>query len=215
MERFNYRTELADHGQQLQERAQAAIKHGNRHEAYQISLDLTREYPNNAEGWLLRARLAPSTEEVMYALSQVNRINPNHPATKLFTYQAMWSQLERDPFLAYVDESEDTYFVRSRDYLSLVVPKHRNTPEIYPPIDPQPLSQAYKFLLYAVFGLVLSGLGTLVFAPLAVFATVNARRKDLSKQDQARARIIIWLAFILLAPASLLVLIFVLHFRGF
>jgi hypothetical protein len=50
---------------------------------------------------------------------------------------------------------------------------------------------------------------------LALFATVNARRKELSKQDQARSRILIWLSFILLAPASLLAFIFVLHFRGF
>ena len=195
--------------------ALAALKNGDRTHAYQVSLELTRTYPNNAEAWLLRSRTAQSTEETMYSLSQVNRINPRHPAAKTYAYQAMWKMLERDPFLAYMDESDDLYYIRNKEYLSLVVPKDRNVPEKYPPTGPQPLAPAYRFLLLALVGLVFSGIGTLLFAPLALMAVFQARRKGLTREDRVRARVLVWLAFLLLAPAALLALIFALHIRGF
>jgi hypothetical protein len=195
--------------------AQSALKHGQRDKAYRLSLELTRSFPNNADAWLLRSKTAVSTEESLYALSQVNRINPNHPAAKLYTYQALENMLERDPFLAYMDESDDLYYVRSKNYLSLVVPKDRNIPEKYPPQNPQPLASAYRYLLLAVFGMIFSGLGTLLFAPLAVLAALQARRRGLKQEDLMRSRVIVWVSFLLIAPAILLVLIFALHFRGF
>lgn len=211
---FNRVADAFEEQEQLQ-LAQSALKQGQPDQAYRISLELTRTFPNSAEAWLMRSKTAASTEERMHSLSQVNQIDPNHPASKLYTYQAVWSMLERDPFLAYMDESDDLYYVRSREYLSLVVPKDRGVPEKYPPPGPQPLAPAYRFLVFALFGLVLSGLGTLIFAPLAVFAALQARRKGLGREDRARSRIVMWLAFLLLAPAILLVLIFALHFRGF
>jgi hypothetical protein len=195
--------------------AQSALKQGQRDRAYRLSLEITRAYPNSADAWLLRSKTAASSEETMYSLSQVNRLNPNHPASKLYTYQAVWSLLKRDPFLAYMDESDDLYYVRSQEYLSLVVPKDRAVPEKYPPKGPQPLAAAYRYLLLAVFGMIFSGLGTLIFAPLAVMTALLARQRGLQKEDQIRARVVMWLAFLLLAPAILLVLIFALHFRGF
>jgi hypothetical protein len=195
--------------------AQSALKQGQRDRAYRLSLELTHTFPNNVEAWLLRSKTAASSEETMYSLSQVNRLNPNHPASKLYTYQAVWSLLKRDPFLAYMDESDDLYYVRSQEYLSLVVPKDRAVPEKYPPIRPQPLAAAYRYLLLAVFGMIFSGLGTLIFAPLAVLAALQARQRGLKSEDHVRSRVVMWLAFLLIAPAILLVLIFALHFRGF
>jgi hypothetical protein len=183
--------------------------------AYRLSLELTRSFPNNADAWLLRSKTAVSTEESLYALSQVNRINPNHPAAKLYTYQALENMLERDPFLAYMDESDDLYYVRSKNYLSLVVPKDRNIPEKYPPQNPQPLASAYRYLLLAVFGMILSGLGTLLFAPLAVLAALQCPppRAEAGRFGTFKGNR--WVSFLLIAPAILLVLIFALHFRGF
>jgi hypothetical protein len=215
MDRAYNRAAVTADERELLAQAQADLKHGDREKAYRLSLDMTRAYPNNAEGWLLRSRTAASTEETMYCLSQVNRISPNHPSSKMYTYQAMWNLLEQDPFLAYMDESDDLYYVRSKDYLSLVVPKDRGVPEKYPPSHPQPLATAYRYLLLALFGMVLSGLGTVIFAPLAILAALGARRRGLPKEDEVRSRVVVWLAFILLAPAAILVLIMVLHFRGF
>jgi hypothetical protein len=209
------RTAVMPHERDKLSEAVTALKNGNRAHAYQLSLELTRANPNNVDAWLLRSRTAQSTEEIMYSVSQVNRINPGHPATKTYAYQTMWKMLEHDPFLAYMDESDELYYIRNKEYMSLVVPKDRNVPEKYPPTEPQPLAPAYRFLLLALFGMVFSGIGTFVFAPLAVLSALNARRKGLDKQDRVRVRVVMWLAVLLMAPAALLVLIFALHFRGF
>lgn len=194
--------------------AKAALRNGNSTQAYRLGLDATHIAPNNVEGWLIRARTAASTEEVMFSLSQVHRINPENPIAKEYTYQTLWRMLERDPYLAYLDETKDLYYVRSKEYLSLAVPKDRAEQAPFPVKEPAPLASAYRLLTLSILGLLLTGLGTLIFAPLTIIAAFSAARSPIGSQNQTRAWVIFFLAIFLFGLAILLGLLFIVHLRG-
>jgi hypothetical protein len=113
----------------------------------------------------------------VYALSQVNRINPNHPACQAVYIPGGWKACwKRDPFLAYMDESDDLYYVRSQNYLITGgAERSRNVPEKYPP---QRNHSRWPRLIVtcclAVFGMILSGLGTLIICAFGCFGSASS-----------------------------------------
>lgn len=194
--------------------ANRLAKQGDRQSAYRLSLQATRLEPDNPETWVLRSKLATTNEERLFCLSQVHRINPHHPVVKKDSYQVIWHMLQKDPFLAYLNETDDLYFVRSNAYLSIPVPKDRATPEIYPPKEPSKITPAFHYLGLALLGMMFAGLGTLIFAPLAILSVLSASSQPLSRADRVRASIVILVAMALIFGAIGLVWLLISHFIG-
>ncbi len=194
--------------------ARQALEAGDRDGAYRMTLTATQQDQGNKEAWLIRAQTAASREERLVCLSQAVRIDPNHPKAKQALYTNLKSELEQDPFLAYVDETGQVYFVRDEAYLSLVVPKDRGIPESYPPERPEALTKAYRWLGWSVLGLAAAGLGTLIFAPLAFRLAASTSGQPLQKPDRVRARLAFWLSVLLSAISLSLAGLLVVHFLG-
>ncbi|MGE5224646.1 MAG: hypothetical protein ACM3PY_19595 [Omnitrophica WOR_2 bacterium] len=194
--------------------ANRLAQQGDRQDAYRLSLQATRLEPDNPEAWVLRSKLAATNEERLFCLSQVHRINPHHPIVKRDSYQVIWHMLQKDPFLAYLNETDDLYYVRSNAYLSIPVPKDRAMPETYPPKEPSKIAPAFHYLGLALLGLMFAGLGTLIFAPLAIIAVMSAASQQLSSADRVRARIVVLTALVLIVGAIGLVWLLISHFIG-
>ncbi len=192
--------------------ARKALETGNWDGAYHLSLDATRQDTGNVEAWLIRAKTAASSQERLFCLSQASRLDPGHPTAKQELYSSLRSEFEQSPFLSYIEETDQVYFVRTRDYLSLTVPKYRGIPEGFPPARSETLVRAYRMLSWTVVGLVPAGLGTLVFAPLAIRLAASALRQPLPKPDRVRARLIIALSMLFFAIALFLVWLLSAHF---
>ncbi len=181
--------------------AQIQARRGDYQQAHKLSIQATRIQPDNVEAWLARSRYSASLDERLFSLSQVHRLDPHHPAAKKEGYQVIWRMLEQDPYLAYLDETDDLYYVRNNAYLSLALPKDRGVPESYPMRKPGRLSYAFRWLGLALIGLLFAGLGTLVFAPLAILSVILAQRHGLSRSDQIRSVVVVLVAGVLLAVA--------------
>jgi hypothetical protein len=117
-------------------------------------------------------------------------------------------------YLKYVAEDDRTYLVRSRSRRMLEVLKRRSSRAAYPPAQPGPLQPAFRWLTLAAAGLALSGLGALLLAPFAIAASLRAQKGQLSPADQARARLVVILAGLIMAFGAGLTYLFWLHVRG-
>ena len=113
-------------------------KIGDRDHAYRYSLEASRIAPNDPEVWLARAETAHSIEEKLFCLSRLHTLNPYYPAAQRKTYSILREMLREEPFLAYLDETENLYQVRNGPALAVTLPKYRAIPEPYPPPRPGP-----------------------------------------------------------------------------
>jgi len=152
--------------------AEHAIRQGDRLLAYQLGLEATQIAPQDIRTWLMRAETAPSIEEAVACLNQANALLPSDAELSQKTHQMIQKLIKQDPFVLYLDETDNLYHVRSGERLTLSVPKDRSVPEPYPALRPVLLQHAYRWLWMAFLGLALAGLGALVFAPLAAISAV-------------------------------------------
>ncbi len=178
----------------LLSRAAAAARQGNRNQAHQLTSEATRLAPADVNAWLLRAQTSSSFDEQLFCLNQVLNLDPNHPVANQRVYELVRRLLNREPELAYVQETKDLYFVRNPLYLSLAVPKQRGEPEPYPVNRPAPLQSAYRWLSLAILGIIFAGVGTLIFAPIAAVWSALALRSELQSSDRKRAMLTLWLS---------------------
>jgi hypothetical protein len=144
-------------------------------------------------------------------LSQALLFNPTHPLARQRMYHALQRLLQRDAFLAYVDENEGVYQVHTASGQSLVVPKDRAISLPYPPKQRSLLQWAYRWLGWALLGLLPAGLGTLVCAPVAAILALLAWQRPLDQADIIRSIIIMLSAAVLWFGALPLYIILVLH----
>ncbi len=121
--------------------------------------------------------------------------------------------LKKDSFLEYLGEVENFYQVRGRDQNVITIPKERSAGSSLTTPKNKQIRDAFRWLALALLGMTLSGLGTLLFAPLAIFRATNIERKPGSRRDWVRARIALWISLLLLIPAALLAYLFWLHLR--
>jgi hypothetical protein len=191
--------------------AQVAAKGEDRQRAYQLSLEATRIAPENLEAWLLCAETAPSIEEAVVYLNQANSLQPQDADAKQKTYQVVQKLLEQDPFLRYLDETIDLYHVRSGKQLSLAVPKGRSVPEPYPARRPARLQRAYRWLWMAFLGLLLAGIGALVFAPLAAASAIGLYIETSSKTNRIYSLVVLMLSASLWLFGLLISVILIIH----
>ncbi len=195
----------------LLDSAQAAYRKGARNDAYQLAMEVTQLDPHNVDAWLLRAWTAYGLEESLNCLSRIIALNPQHLAAQTSLHHALERFLEGNAFLAYVGESGTMYYIRTNTGLVLTVPKKHAVTEPYPPREPSPLRPAYRRLGLALFGLAVAGLGTVLFAPLAIVSAIQAGQQARTKADQIRALIVIGTALFLCCLAIPLSALFLMH----
>lgn len=133
------------------------------------------------------------------------------PGDREKNVQIVRQLLEQDPFLLYLDETDHLYHVRTAADLALHIPKDRSIPEPYPVERPVRLRQAYHWLWLALFGLLLAGLGAMVFATLAAFAALGANFNPISRSDRIRSLVVLLLSGGLWLGGLLLAAIFLVH----
>ena len=194
----------------LLQEAQEFTQHGEREKAYQITLKATSVAPGESLAWYLRSRNAPSYEERLMCLSRAFALNTKGPEARTELRTAVQELLKQEPFLAYVYETEELYQVRSGRDLLINIPKNRIFETPYLRKELGPVRPAYRWLYFALIGLLLGGVGAILLAPIAVFQALRLQSLTLSRADRVRTwvififSVIIW---ILSIPISWLLLI--------
>jgi hypothetical protein len=194
--------------------SEKAIREGNSQYAYELSLKATQTAPENIEAWLLRATLAPSLEERVICVNRLNELSPDHQDRYNVAFFALKELLDQNPFLAYLEETEDLYRVINADHMVLSIPKKRVAVNTSSPEQSGKLKTAYRCLVMAMLGLMLAGLGTLIFAPLAALAAIQAGQSSQSRSDWVSSTIVLILAALLFMIGSIFSFLFVLHWMG-
>jgi len=193
--------------------SEQAIRAGNSQQAYELSLRATQIDPENIEAWLLRATLAPSLEERISCVNRLNELAPGFQDRYNVAFFALKELLEKDPFLAYLEETDDLYRTVHADHV-LSIAKKRAVQDSFPPKRSGPLTIAYRWLTMAVMGLLLAGIGTLIFAPLAALAALRVQESVHSRREQLQSTVVAVVAFGLFLIGILFTVLFLLHLFG-
>jgi hypothetical protein len=146
------------------------------------------------------------------ALKGAYYFDPDHPLGQSLSYERAWNLLKQNPWLEYKVENDQVYVLSNGAELSLIVPKDRDLPEHYPSKGASLVKPAFRWLGLALLGLPPAGLGTLVFAPLAVWHVWQiSRRAPLDQADRVRVAVILIVAAGLLGLALALNYLLFLH----
>lgn len=194
----------------LLEDAEQSAQQEKREKAYRSSLEATNLSPDDHLAWYLRSQTAPSAEEQLMCLSRTYSLNPAFPDAKEELHAAVQDLLDREPFLAYVHETEHLYQVRSGRDLLINIPKNRVFEKPHLQKDWGPLKPAFVWLSFSLVALFLGGVGAFVIAPIAALQALRLQLLPLSQSDRLRLWIVLaismltWFASI---PLSLLFLI--------
>ena len=195
--------------------SEKAIRAGNSQKAYQRSVQATEVAPQSLEAWLLRATLAPTLEDRLVCVNRLNELAPGYQDRYNVAFFALKELLDQNPYLAYLEETDELYRVASTDRV-LTVPKKRVPVEPYPPEKPHsgPLASAYRWLNIAILGLLAGGVGAVIFAPLAVMAAYRAHQSVQTQAEQVSSVVVLFMGFGLFVIGVLLSLLFLLHWAG-
>src|SRR5262245_36014193 len=139
---MEYRVEIPEETQpikraaRLLEEAERANQEGNRRQAYELSLQATEVAPGYAVAWALRTEFAPSLEEKIACMNRLNELRPDQHGRHNSNFYFLKELFDRDPFLAYMDETQELYHVLNKDLMVLRIPKMRKADQPYPPERP-------------------------------------------------------------------------------
>jgi sterol desaturase/sphingolipid hydroxylase (fatty acid hydroxylase superfamily) len=133
------------------------------------------------------------------------------PESHPHTYEVVQELLAQDPYLLYLNETGDLYQVRHSTDLDLLIYKNRALPELFPARRPVLLRKAYRWLWMACLGLLLAGLGAMVFAMLAGAAALGLNFQPITKADRIRSLVVLILSSVLWLGGLLLGAIFLVH----
>jgi hypothetical protein len=150
-------------------------------------------------------------EESVTALNLALELNPENIIARQELYETMQQLLRKDAFLAYQGETDVIYKIRTLAEFQFIHPKDRALVELFPPQSSPPARTAIHWLGWSVIGLIPAGLGTLVFAPLAVIAAVKLLRQQIVLIDHRRAWVVMIGAVLLWLIALAFFFILVLH----
>jgi hypothetical protein len=195
--------------------SEKAVREGNSKAAYELSLRATQVAPESIEAWLLRATLASSLEERLICVNRLNELAPGYRDRYNVAFFALKELLDKNPYLAYLEETDDLYRVASTDHV-LSIPKKRAPVDPYPPEKPASgsLASAYRWLNMAIMGLLVAGIGAVIFAPLAALAAIRAQQSVQSPSEQVSSMVVLIAAFGLFLLGFFFSLLFVLHWLG-
>lgn len=157
---------------------------------------------------------AQTKTEKLDCLTKAHQEHPGDPRVRAAIYEEVKEVVDQDPYLEYHAENTQAYRVIDRAQQVLIVPKERARPETYPASRPVPIRRAYRYLLYAALGLILSGLGAVIFAPAAMRYAFQALGPGSQPADRVRARVISGLALVLFAAGLAFVYLLWIHIRG-
>ncbi len=191
-----------------------AFNQGERSRAYQLSLEATQFEANNSEAWFIRSAVALSVEEKILCLSHAQALAPSDAHVKEQMYHRVRDLLKQDPFLAYLEETEQLYRVRNNSELVLTIAKDRAIPEKFPPHWSAPIRSGFRLMKWTILGLIPAGLGTLIFAPLTAFRALGALNQAPSPSDRVRARVMLLSACLLFLIGLGLSYLFWIHVAG-
>jgi hypothetical protein len=196
--------------------SEKAIREGKGQYAYQLSVRATQVAPESIDAWLLRATLAPSLEERVACANRLNELAPGYRDRYNVAFFALKERLDQNPFLAYLEETDDLYRVIDADRTILSIPKKRAPVQPYPPEEnqPNPLKPAYGWLLLALIGLLFAGVGTVVFAPVAALTAARAGESLNSRPERVSAAVVMIVASVLFIIGVIFSLLFILHWSG-
>lgn len=192
--------------------AQMLANKGKLDHAYHLSLQATQLFPREIGAWHLRARTAPSLEEKLVCLSRLYSLDPNFPHARENMHQALQTLLKQEPSLAYLDENEELYRVKSGLELFIIVPKYRSHHQTHPCKAETPTKPAFQWLNLALIGFFLAGLGAFLLAPIAAYKALKLQWQPLNRKDRIRSLIVLVLSTFLWAAALPLTALFLLHF---
>lgn len=155
---------------------------------------------SDINAWLERLQNATTDEERLFYLSRIQALDPQNERAAQLVAQNMKRYLRKQPLLAYLEEDEHLYRVRTGDDLILAVAKDRAQPEAYSPGRFGPFGPAYRSVMWAVVALVLAPLA-LFFGILAILAALRAA---FVADGPARNRtlVIVLIALFLVLPAG-------------
>jgi hypothetical protein len=156
-------------------------------------------------------KAAGTLEDSVTALNQALVLNPENIVARQALYEIMQQMLRKDAFLAYQGETEVVYKIRTLGEFQFIHPKDRAMAELFPPQTSPPTRAAINWLGWSVVGLIPAGLGTLIFAPLAVIAAVKLLRQQTVLMDRRKAWVVISSASVLWLIALVFFFIFILH----
>jgi hypothetical protein len=193
----------------LQEAEQSA-RQGKREDAYQSSLKATDLAPEEPLAWTMRAQTASSHEEKLMCLSRAFSLDTKRPEAKVELRRAVQDLLKKEPFLAYVYETQELYQVRSGRDLLVNIPKSQAFETPYLQRRPGPAQPAFKWFYLALIGLILGGVAAVFLAPIAVFQGLRLLTTPLQPGDRVRLWIVLILSgfiWLIAIPISWLFLI--------
>jgi hypothetical protein len=150
-------------------------------------------------------------ETSLTELNQELEINPGNAAARQELYQTMQQMLRNDAFLAYQDETNDHYTIRTFAKFQFIHPKDRAMPDIFPRLAQAPSQNAMKWLAWSLVGLIPAGLGTLVCAPVAMLAAIKLLLQKNSPNDRRRAWVVLGSVIVLWLLALVFLMILILH----
>ena len=194
--------------------SEKAIREGNSQYAYELALQATQVSPKNIEAWMLRATLAPSLEERLICVNHLNELMPNHQDRHNVAFFTINELLDKDPFLAYLEETQTLYRVMNADHMVVSIQKKRLATNTSPPELSNSLKVAYRWLAMAMIGLMLAGVGTLIFAPLAALTAIQVGSSPQSRSDRVSSAIVLILSILLFLIGAVFTLLFVIHLIG-
>jgi hypothetical protein len=196
--------------------SEKAIQERKPRRAYELAVQATQAVPQSIEAWLLRATLAPSVEERIACVNRLNELAPGYQDKYNLAFYALKELLDKDPFLRYLEETDELYRVINAEHMVLSIPKKRS-PANSPSADqapPSPLKGAHRWLMLAIVGLLSAGIGTVIFAPLAALATVRAQESLQSPAERVGSTVVLIVASVLFIVGVLFSILFILHWLG-
>jgi hypothetical protein len=207
---------LVQRGEDLIGESEKALREGNREHAYQLSLQATKVAPDNLDGWLYCATLAPSLTERVFCVNHLNELAPGYQDRHDIAFFAFKELFDEKPYLAYLAETDELYRVINTDRVVLNIPKKRARFEPYPPEQPtaSPLRLAYRWLILSIVGLLVAGIGTVVFAPMAAVAAIRADQSLETHGERGQAMIVLVASAGLFIIGILFTILFALHWAG-
>ena len=105
-------------------------------------------------------------------------------------------QLKRDPFVAFLAETDKHYVITFRNSRPIVIPKARTNRELFPPIQRTEGERVLGMVWWVALGLVPAGIGAIILSPWVVR---RALRVINYRPAEPRDRRLGWLALFLAA----------------
>ncbi len=150
----------------------------------------------SAERWLQIIRSTRDPDEALEFAQRAVDLQPDNPRVHASLLRIVGEQLKRDPFVAFLAETDKHYVITFRNSRPIVVPKARTNRELFPPIQRTEGERVLGMVWWVVLGLVPAGIGAIILSPWVVR---RALRVINDRQAEPRDQRLAWLALFLAA----------------